>query len=184
MDFIDTYWHVDCVRKMSLSAFTDHYQKWCSRRKYNFSKSKAEEIYGKAKELIPELPKDNFTKRIIKHTIEQLNSASQTVEQLRALMSETASKPPEYPVVMAMEGVGPSLGPQLMAEIGDVTRFTQRRYHSICWCSSWCQRFRRLFAEKRTCLQTRFASAEKNPVPDHEGSNQSQTGRCRVSIHG
>ena len=28
---------------------------------------------------------------------------------------------PEYPVVMAMKGVGTSLGPQLMAEIGDVS---------------------------------------------------------------
>lgn len=126
VDFVDTYWHVDCVRKMSLSAFTDHYQKWCGRRKYNFSKSKAEEIYGKAKELIPVLPKDSFTKRIIKQAIDQLNAASQTVEQLRALMNETASKLPEYPVVMAMKGVGPSLGPQLMAEIGDVTRFIHK----------------------------------------------------------
>ena len=94
--------------------------------KYNFSKSKAEEIYRKAKELIPILPKDNFTKRIIKQAIDQLNIASQTVEQLRALMNETASRLPEYPVVMAMKGVGPSLGPQLMAEIGDVTRFTHK----------------------------------------------------------
>ena len=126
VDFLDTYWHVDCVRKMSLNAFTDHYQKWCCRKKYNFSKSKAEEIYGKAKELIPVLPKDNFTKRIIKQAIEQLNAASRTVEQLRSLMNETASKLPEYPVVMAMKGVGLSLGPQLMAEIGDVTRFTHK----------------------------------------------------------
>lgn len=126
VDFLDTYWHVDCVRKRSLNAFTDHYRKWCGRKKYNFSKSKAEEIYGKAKELIPILPKDSFTKRIIKQAIEQLNSASQTVEQLRSLMNETASRLPEYPVVMAMKGVGPSLGPQLMAEIGDVTRFTHK----------------------------------------------------------
>lgn len=126
VDFLDTYWHVDCVRKMSLHAFTDHYQKWCAHKKYNFSLTKAEEIYGKAKELIPVLPKDNFTKRIIKQAIQQLNSVSQTVEQLRSLMNETASKLPEYPVVMAMKGVGPSLGPQLMAEIGDVTRFTHR----------------------------------------------------------
>lgn len=125
-DFIDTYWHVGCVRKMSLNAFTDHYQKWCIRKKYNFSKSKAEEIYGAAKELIPVLPKDSFTKRIIKQAIEQLNAASQTVEQLRSLMNETASKLPEYPIVMAMKGVGPSLGPQLIAEIGDVTRFTHK----------------------------------------------------------
>ena len=41
-------------------------------------------------------------------------------------MNDTASKLPEYPIVMAMNGVGPSLGPQLMAEIGDVTRFTHK----------------------------------------------------------
>ena len=126
VDFIDTYWHVDCVRRLSLAAFTDHYQKWCSRKKYNFSRVKAEEIYRKAKELIPVLPKDSFTKRIIRQAVGQLNTASQTVEQLRSLMNETASKLPEYPVVMAMKGVGPSLGPQLMAEIGDVTRFTHK----------------------------------------------------------
>ena len=126
VDFATTYWHVDCVRKMSLNTFTDHYQKWCKRKKYNFSSSKAEEIYGTAKELVPVLPKDDLTKLIIKQAVDQLNTASQTVEQLRSLMNETAAKLPEYPVVMAMKGVGPSLGPQLMAEIGDVTRFTHK----------------------------------------------------------
>lgn len=92
VDFLDTYWHVDCVRKMSLQAFTDHYQKWCNRKKYSFRKSKAEEIYGIAKELIPVLPKDNFTKCIIKQAVAQVNATSQTVEQLRSLMNETASK--------------------------------------------------------------------------------------------
>ena len=126
VDFASIYWHVDCVRKISLNAFTDHYQKWCKRKKYNFSKSKAEEIYGKAKGLVPVLPKDEITKRIIKQAVEQLNSASSTVEELRTLMNDTASKLPEYPIVMAMNGVGPSLGPQLIAEIGDVTRFTHK----------------------------------------------------------
>ena len=55
-----------------------------------------------------------------------LNTVSQTVESLRIKMDQTASALPEYPVVLAMTGVGPSLGPQLMAEIGDVTRFTHR----------------------------------------------------------
>ena len=55
-----------------------------------------------------------------------LNTASETVEALRLKMDETASSLPEYPVVMAMNGVGSALGPQLMAEIGDVTRFTHR----------------------------------------------------------
>lgn len=125
-DFAFTYWHVDCVRKMSLNAFACHYQKWCKRRKYNFSRTKAEEIYGIAKELIPVLPKDDFTKHIIRQAGSLLHAASQTVERLRSLMNDTAATLPEYPIVMAMKGVGPSLGPQLMAEIGDVTRFTHK----------------------------------------------------------
>ena len=126
VDFSATYWHVDCVRKLSLNAFIDHYQKWCKRRKYNFSRSKAVEIYEASKELVSILPKDDLTKLIIKQAVEQLNTASQTVEQLRTMMNEAASKLPEYPVVMAMKGVGPSLGPQIMAEIGDVRRFSRR----------------------------------------------------------
>lgn len=38
-------------------------------------------------------------------------------------MQTLASQLPEYPVVMKMFGVGPALGPQLIAEIGDVRRF-------------------------------------------------------------
>ena len=58
--------------------------------------------------------------------IEQLNTLSRTIEQLRLQMDQTAAQLPEYPVVMAMKGVGPSLGPQIMAEIGDVRRFSRR----------------------------------------------------------
>ena len=57
VDFASTYWHVDCIRKMFLNAFINHYQNWCKRKKYNFSQSKAEEIYGNAKELVPVLPR-------------------------------------------------------------------------------------------------------------------------------
>ena len=63
---------------------------------------------------------------IIHQAVDLLNAASKTVETLRAKMDETASKLPEYPIVMDMNGVGPTLGPQLMAEIGDVMRFEKR----------------------------------------------------------
>ena len=41
-------------------------------------------------------------------------------------MNELASALPEYDTVMAMCGVGKALGPQLIAEIGDISRFTHR----------------------------------------------------------
>ncbi len=126
VDFVYTYWHVDLVAGKSLNAFTEHYRKWCGRNGYNFSADKARSIYDATKDLIAVFPKDDVTKTIIRQAVNLLNQASYTVEILRARMDEIASTLPEYPVVMAMNGVGPTLGPQLMAEIGDVTRFEKR----------------------------------------------------------
>ena len=42
-------------------------------------------------------------------------------------MNILAEQLPEYPVVMGMFGVGPALGPQLIAEIGDVRRFHSKK---------------------------------------------------------
>ncbi len=126
VDFVYTYWHVECVTGRTLDAFTEHYRNWCSRKGYNFSATKAKTIYDVSKDLIAVFPKDDVTKLIIHQAVDLLNAASKTVETLRAKMDETASTLPEYPIVMDMNGVGPTLGPQLMAEIGDVTRFEKR----------------------------------------------------------
>ena len=126
VDFAMAFWHVDCVRAMSLTAFSERYRKWCKRHGYNFSQSRAVEIYTDAQDLIAMLPKDALTKTMIRQAIDALNAVSKSLEQLKAEMRTLAAQLPEYPVVMAMRGVGDSLGPQLMAEIGDVTRFTHR----------------------------------------------------------
>ncbi|MBQ9646773.1 MAG: IS110 family transposase [Oscillospiraceae bacterium] len=126
VDFVDTYWHVDCVRKKSLEAFSEHYHSWCKRKGYKFRASKAEEVYRAACDLIAVFPKDDNTKLLIRQAVAMLNVASATVEGLRVKMNETAAQLPEYPIVMGMDGVGFTLGPQLIAEIGDVTRFTKR----------------------------------------------------------
>ena len=126
VDFVYTYWHVDCVRSKSLEAFTEHYRNWCKRKGYNFSAGKAKEIYTAASDIIAVFPKDDNTKFLIRQAVAMLNAASETVETLRIKMDQVASQLPEYSVVMAMDGVGPTLGPQLIAEIGDVTRFTHR----------------------------------------------------------
>lgn len=126
VDFVYTYWHVDCVRGKSLNAFTEHYQNWCKRKGYNFSADKAEQVYQASCDLIAVFPKDDNTKMLIRQAVAMLNTVSATVESLRQKMDAAAATLPEYPVVMAMNGVGPTLGPQLMAEIGDVIRFTHR----------------------------------------------------------
>ena len=49
------------------------------------------------------------------------------MEVLRGEMQRLASLLPEYEVVMAMYGAGGITGPKLMAEIGDVRRFSSKR---------------------------------------------------------
>ena len=126
VDFAMTFWHVDCVRGMSLAAFTERYRKWCKRHGYNFSQSRAIEIHMDAQNLIAMLPRNPLTKTMIRQAVDALNAVSKSLEQLKAEMRTLAAQLPEYPVVMAMRGVGDSLGPQIMAELGDVTRFTHR----------------------------------------------------------
>jgi transposase len=126
VDFAAEFWHVDCVRDCTEKAFTKLYQKWCKRNGYNFSPSKVSGVYEASKELVPTLPKDDYTKILICEAVNQLNAISRTVEILRNEMNRMAQQLPEYPVVMSLFGVGESLGPQLMAEIGDVLRFAHR----------------------------------------------------------
>jgi len=126
VDFAASFWHVDCVRGLSLNAFTERYRKWCKRHSYNFSAEMVAEIYEDAKELVPTLLKNESTKVLLTEAVSQLNAISRTTEVLRSEMNRIAKALPEYEVVMGMYGVGTSLGPQLMAEIGDVRRFTHR----------------------------------------------------------
>lgn len=127
VDFAETFWHVDCVRKVSLNAFTQRYRKWCKRHGYNYSQSKAEQIHEAAKQLVVLVPKSDVARLMVQQAAKQLTSVSRCVEVYRAEMNRLASQLPEYPVVMAMYGVGESTGPQLMAEIGDIRRFAGKQ---------------------------------------------------------
>ena len=127
VDFADTFWHVECVSKVSQKAFVERYRKWCRRHGYNFSEQKAIELHADAKQKFPLVPKSDTCKLLVKEAVSQLNAVSRTVETYRTEMNRLASQLPEYETVMAMYGVGESMGPQLMAEIGDVRRFAHQK---------------------------------------------------------
>ena len=126
VDYVGTFWHADCVRKLSLKAFTERYLKFCQKNKYYFSEEKAAELYRHAQNVISLVPKSDVSKMMVKEAVTQLKSVSRTVEAYRAEMNRLASQLPEYETVMGMYGAGPSTGPQLMAEIGDIRRFPKK----------------------------------------------------------
>ena len=90
-------------------------------------RNKALDIYASACGHFGVMPKTDTTKLLVEQAISQLRATSAALAALKQEMQSLAASLPEYPVVMGMFGVGPSLGPQLMAEIGDVRRFHSKK---------------------------------------------------------
>lgn len=126
VDYAASFWHVDCVRKLGLKAFTERYRAFCRREGYNYSEARAKELFEASKELVAVFPKEQSYKSLIEMSIKQLRTITESTVRIKNEMDQLASTLPEYPTVMAMCGVGKTLGPQLIAEIGDVSRFTHR----------------------------------------------------------
>lgn len=127
IDFIDTFWHCECVCDFTPAAFEKKYQKWCKKHHYYFSIEKAFDVYTSACGHIGMLPKNDTTKLLVKQAVSQIRATSSALAELKKEMLHLAEALPEYPVVMQMYGVGPTLGPQLLAEIGDVRRFYSKK---------------------------------------------------------
>jgi transposase len=127
VDFASKFWHCECVNKLSQPNFTALYNKWCAKSGYYGSDSKAAEVYELACCQVPTLPCSEAAKQLVEQAVSQINTISETLASLRQEMQRLAALLPEYPIVMAMYGVGNVLGPQLMAEIGDVRRFPRKQ---------------------------------------------------------
>ena len=126
IDFLTTFWHIQCVTGVGKNAFIERYRKWCKRHGYNFSASKANEVYDYSLKQLTTLPKSEVTKVLIQTAAKELTSANELLAQLRREMNRLAGQLPEYSVVRAMYGVGDVTAAQLIAEIGDVRRFPRR----------------------------------------------------------
>lgn len=127
VDFVATFWHCECVCGLSEKVFVTKYQKWCKKHGYYFSQDKASDIYAEACGHISVMPKTDTAKLLVEQAVSQLQVTSAALAALKKEMQALASSLPEYPVVMKMYGVGPTLGPQLIAEIGDVRRFHSKK---------------------------------------------------------
>ena len=96
VDYVDTFWHVDCVAKVSQNAFVERYRKWCKRHGYNFSQQTAIDLHMDARQKFPLVPKSDTCKLLVREAVSQLNAVSRTVETYRTEMDRLASQLPEY----------------------------------------------------------------------------------------
>ena len=126
VDFLTTFWHCECISRVSEEAFSERYKKWCKRKGYNFSAKKASDIYIDSLGHIVTLPKNNNTKLLIQTAAKELTTMNELLASVRAEMVRLAKELPEFETVHAMYGVGETTAAQLMAEIGDIRNYPRR----------------------------------------------------------
>lgn len=126
IDFVIAFWHCDCITRISQQAFTERYKKWCKRKGYQFSKTKAADTYFASAGHFPTLPKNNNTKLLVTSAANALVETQKVIMSVKAEVIRLAKLLPEYDAVIAMYGVGDITAAQLMAELGDVRRFENR----------------------------------------------------------
>ena len=126
VDFVRRFWHRDCVAGVSERSFSESYAKWCTHEGYQYSAACAARIYQAAKQAVAVFPKNDSVKALIVQAVDTLNAVYASLQVMREEMQRLAEQLPEYEIVMGMYGVGAVTGPQLIAEIGDVRRFTNK----------------------------------------------------------
>ncbi|OON84661.1 IS110 family transposase [Oribacterium sp. C9] len=127
VDFVHEFYHSSKVISYTRSVFHKRYNSWCKKYRYRYSESKADEIYNHAKQCVSTLPNNEHSKKLIQTCVTELQLMNNTLFTIRTEMHNIAASLPEYPVVMSMYGVGTVLGPQLIAEIGNVRRFHSKK---------------------------------------------------------
>ena len=127
VDFVAAFWHCECVCGLSEKAFTAKYQKWCKKHGYNFSEDKALDIYASACGHFGVMPKTDTAKLLIEQAISQLRATSSALAALKQEMLSLAASLPEYPVVMGMFGVGPTLAPNSWRKLAMYAVFIPRK---------------------------------------------------------
>ena len=127
-DFVKEYWHYDNITKKSEKQFIISYLKWAKKKGYHQNETKAKQIYALAQEGIPTLSSNTpSTKMLVLEAVRVLSEIDRTLHIILSQMQELARNLKEYAVVRDMPGVGDTLAPRLIAEIGDVRRFYNKK---------------------------------------------------------
>jgi len=124
LDFAARFWHCGCVASLTPKVFSERYSKWCKR--FGYYPVGANEIHTTARMCVAAMPQNKTTELLITAAVAQINAVAESLATITREMKRLAALLPEHPIAMEFFAVGDILGPQLMAEVGNVLRFEKK----------------------------------------------------------
>lgn len=126
-EFVSRYYHYSKILGMGEKRFTADYCKWAKKKGYRCNERKAQEIFALAQNGIPTLPNSKSIKIAVNEAVKLIHSIEKSRNTILAQMQTLCKTLPEYSVVRDMDCIGDVLAPRIIAEIGDVRRFKNKR---------------------------------------------------------
>lgn len=112
---------------MSKKRFVNSYIAFAQKHRCRGSQKKALAIYQAASDGIVTRSPNTTTSLALSQCLLMLKQTSSSADLILRQMQSIAYTMPEYSIVRSMHGVGDRLAPVLIAEIGDVRRFTSAK---------------------------------------------------------
>ena len=128
-DFVARYYHYSHILEMGEQGFTEDYCAWAKERGYRCNERKASQIFAIAQNGIPTLPNSISTQIAVSEAVKLIQFIDESRNIILSQMQEFCKSLPEYTVIREMIGIGDTLAPRIIAEIGDVRRFKNK--HSL-----------------------------------------------------
>ena len=123
-DFVERFHSWNVIKRMAYSKFESTFIAYMKKKGYRPNATKAQSLYALAKNSILPNEADGCSRFILKQRIQLAKSTESATSAILTQLQAVSKTLPEYELVHSFNGVGDILAPLLIAEIGDVRRFT------------------------------------------------------------
>ncbi|MBO7676629.1 MAG: IS110 family transposase [Erysipelotrichaceae bacterium] len=126
-DFIECFNHFDNISKLSEAKFTERLNRLAKKKGYRYQRYTPTKIYKLAESAIPTIAFNDECALINASLISSLRAIDEGLKDILTRLNELASSLPEYETLLAMKGVGYTLAPLIIAEIGDIRLYRSKK---------------------------------------------------------
>lgn len=137
LNIYEKYSHPSLVLKKSKTQFINDIEKIAKKLGHRVGEQIGMIIYENASNIVPECPMNSSIQLSINNCISLLRETIKATTSIITKMDELASVLPEFEVVSNMKGTGPKTRARIIAEIGDINKYTKANC-LIAYCGIDC----------------------------------------------
>ena len=120
----EKYPHPKFILELSKTKFINDIEKIAKKIGHRIGKRIGTKLYESAPNIVPSCPINNSIQLAITNCISLLKETLKTIDIIISKMDELSSTLPEFKIVANLKGVGLKTRSRIIAEIGDINRFS------------------------------------------------------------